>query len=460
MAKRTAEMGEATSPIASSTNRKKPMPYTLNSQQLLAIDQMRSFLESKEHFFLLKGYAGCGKTFCIQALIHQLQEENNRLYIAASAPTHKAVKVLKGMSSKWGTHNVDYATIYQLLGLKLEYDDEGGRVLVEGRDSALGKYELIILDEASMVSTKLWSLLSKVVPCRDVKVICLGDPAQLPPVNEPFSPVFWAIASQVELTQIMRHNSHNPIADIIEAARDRVFNSDRSLLLHNSYTSDRQYGVWVLERAKWLNQLIRAFSSPKYQNNPDYVRAIAWTNRAVDALNNYIREAIYEDANQPYVVGERLVAKDTIFDSVDGEEIIMPTSAECQVVEAKPSINNDYNIWRLKVVDDEGNHHRLKVLDRSSIAKFNTDLREQASKARQKKLAGTKNPWQEYWELRNRYAQFNYAYAVTSHKSQGSTFSNVFVAQNDICRNPNEVERYKSLYVTYSRASDRLILNI
>ncbi|NES84049.1 MAG: ATP-binding domain-containing protein [Moorea sp. SIO2B7] len=49
---------------------------------------------------------------------------------------------------------------------------------------------------------------------------------------------------------------------------------------------------------------------------------------------------------------------------------------------------------------------------------------------------------------------------MTSHKSQGSTFGNVFVAQGDICRNHNQVERYKSLYVSYSRASDRLLINI
>jgi exodeoxyribonuclease-5 len=421
---------------------------------------MQSFLDNSEHFFLLKGYAGCGKTFCISALIHQLQEQNNRLSIAASAPTHKAVKVLKGMSNKWGKHNVDYATIYQLLGLKLEYDDEGGRVLNEGRGSAIGKYELIILDEASMVSTKLWALLSEVVPSRDVKVICMGDPAQLPPVNEPSSPVFSAIANSVELTEVMRHKTNNPIADLIEAAREKVFDSDRPLVLDRAYTPDQQSGVWVLERASWLNQMIRAFSSPKYKENPDYVRAIAWTNKAVDALNNYIRQAIYEDADRPYVIGERLVAKDTIFDPVDGEEIIMPTSSECQVISAKAGTDNNYQIWRLKVVDDEGDRHYLRVLDRSSMEKFNVDLKELAHKAKQKKLAGAKKPWQEYWELRNRYAQFNYAYAITSHKSQGSTFSNVFVAQKDICRNPNDVERYKSLYVSYSRASDRLIINI
>ena len=55
--------------------------------------------------------------------------------------------------------------------------------------------------------------------------------------------------------------------------------------------------------------------------------------------------------------------------------------------------------------------------------------------------------------------QLIYAYSLTSHKAQGSTFDNVFVAQNDIFCNPNLIERYRSLYVSYSRTSQRLFIN-
>ncbi|GFE68782.1 ATP-dependent RecD-like DNA helicase [Chroococcus sp. FPU101] len=438
-----------------------PMLAQLNDQQKSALSAMQAFLKSDAHFFLLKGYAGTGKTFTIQALIQKLQTENRNIWIACAAPTHKAVKVLRNMADTWKIENVDFATIYQLLGLTLDYDEEGGRTLVEGRDSKLKKYKLVILDEASMVSSKLWQLLSTIVPKRNVKVICMGDPAQLPPVHEIESPVFTAISAQAELTQIMRNQTENPISTMIQTAREQVFTQNCSLVINSNFSCDQSQGVWVLEKSKWLQQMVKAFQSPTYQKNPDYVRAIAWTNKTVDYLNHHIRHAIYEHADQPYVAGERLIAKDTIFDPYEEEEtILMNASAECEVISASYSNSGKYHVWRLKVVDEEGSEHILKVLDASSYEKFQTDLSHHAEQAQIKKLKKVKNPWEDYWTLRNRYAQVNYAYAMTSHKGQGSTFQNVFVAQKDILRNPNEIERYKSLYVAYSRASDRLIIQV
>ena len=437
-----------------------PRLKTLNPEQKAAQEKMCQFLNSEDQFFLLKGSAGTGKTHTVGALIAQLQAEEQRYYFACAAPTNKAVKVLKSSTQKWGTHNLDYGTIYHFLGLTMDYDEQGSKVLVEGHRSTMNKYELIFLDEASMVSSKLWDLLKQIVARYDVKIICLGDNYQLNPVNEPDSPVFSEIKLIAELTQIMRTDPNNPVRDMIQAAREKVFNHERDLPRHSSFTPEQMKGVWVLNRGKWLEQMIRAFQSPKYQNDPDYVRAIAWTNRTVNYLNQYIREAIYEEANKPYLPGERLMATDTIFDPVDGEEILLNSSDEFEVVKARPSTSDGYNIWRLKVVDAEGTSYRLKVIDASSQDKFSQDLRKLAHQAHRKQAAKEKKPWANYWKHKNRYAQVNYNYAITSHKSQGSTYANVFVAQNDICRNPNLVERYRSLYVSYSRSQNRLIINV
>ena len=136
----------------------------LNLEQRAAVEQMQAFLSkcSQEQFFLLEGGAGRGKTYCVQALIRKLQKNNNRLFIAAVAPTHKAVRVMENMAASGDVHNVDFATIYQLLGMKMDVNAVGERVLSEGRDSKLKNYELVLLDEASMVSSKLWKLLQEV----------------------------------------------------------------------------------------------------------------------------------------------------------------------------------------------------------------------------------------------------------------------------------------------------------
>lgn len=436
-----------------------PMLKTLNSEQNAAKGKIRKFLKSDEKFFLLKGGAGTGKTHTVGALIAHLQDEDDRLWIAASAPTNKAVRVLKESSTKWGNHNIDYATIHHFLGLNIDYNEEGDRVLVEGKRSTINKYELVVIDEASMISENLWELLNQIVKREEeLKFLFLGDNAQLNPVNERQSPVFTEIENQYELTKVMRTDKNNPVMDVITNAREKVFNPRLRYPLIDNYSADKMNGVWVLKQGDWLNQMIRAFQSPKYKNNPDYVKAIAWRNKSVNAINKHVRFAIFKDANKPYVVGERLIATDCIFEH-GTDDIILNNSDEFEVIEVDEDISNDgYYIYWLKVVNfADGEEYDLPVIQERSEIEFYSDLSNEAMIARDN-YGKNKNPWKQYWRLKNSYAQVNYSYAITSHKAQGSTFDNVFVAKKDICKNQNLVERYRSLYVSYSRTKSRLLI--
>jgi DNA replication protein DnaC len=440
---------------------KVPLLKTLNPEQLAAKDQMREFLHNHDKFFLLSGGAGTGKTHTIGALIAHLQAENEKLAIACSAPTNKAVKVIKNSTEKWHNHHIDYGTIYQFLGLKMDYNEEGTKVLVEGKRSMIDNYDLVLIDESSMISSNLWTLLNQIVLKHRIKIIFIGDNAQLNPVNESDSPVFSQITNTATLTQVMRTNDHNPVMDLIQSARKKVFNHEQELALINAYSEDKMNGVWVLDKNQWLQQIIRAFKSPKYQDNPDYVRVIAWTNRTVNYLNNYIRNSIYDNAHEPYVIGERLIASEAIYNPLNGEEILINNSDEFEVVKITKTVSDDgYNIWVLKVIDSNEQYHWLQVIDSSSQADFERKLKELAKEAKISQWNKNNNSWANYWNHRNRYANVNYAYSLTSHKSQGSTFNNVFVAQNDIVKNPNMIERYRSLYVSYSRTSERLFVNL
>jgi ATP-dependent exoDNAse (exonuclease V) alpha subunit len=446
--------------VNSTVYEKNPLINTLNPQQIKAKEEMGNFLKTREKFFLLSGGAGTGKTHTIGALIAHLQGNNQALRIACSAPTNKAVKVIKNSTKQWQTKNIDYGTIYQFLGLTMDYDEEGGKVLVEGRTSTIDKYDVIIIDESSMVSSKLWKLLKRIVLNHNLKIIFVGDNAQLNPVNEDESPIFSQVTLKAELTQVMRQNEYNPVMDLIQSARAKVFDFEQELLLQNSYNLDKTNGVWILDRQSWLKQIIRAFQSPNYQDNPDYVRVIAWTNRTVNNLNNHIRNSLYHNPKERFVIGERLIAMETIFDYVRENEIIINNSEEFTVLKIRKSVSEDgYHIWELRVLDSAEDTHWLQVIDQVSINNFQAHLRDLAQEARSKQRTKCKNPWADFWQHKNRYANVNYAYSLTSHRSQGSTFNNVFVAQNDIFCNPNLIERYRSLYVSYSRTSERLFVN-
>jgi hypothetical protein len=446
--------------ISKTLYEKVPLLKTLNPQQNIAKEKMRQFLKTEDKFFLLSGGAGTGKTHTIGALISHLQAEKERYYIACAAPTNKAVKVLRNSTQKWQTHNIDYGTIYQFLGLKMDYDEEGSKVLVEGKYSTIDHYDLILIDESSMISSKLWNLLNQIVFRHKMKIVFIGDNAQLNPVNESESLVFSESNQGAELTEIMRTNQDNPVMDLIQSARQKVFDHGQPLALNNAFSKDQMNGVWILDQSQWLHQIVRAFKSPKYRDNSDYVRVIAWTNREVNYLNHYIRNAIYENADQPFVIGERLIATDTIFDHLEGEDIIINNSDEFEVIRVRQTVSEDgYNIWELKVIDFEGKEQDLQIIDPSSETEFKATLAKLSKEAKAKQAAKQKNSWQDYWKHRNRYANVNYSYSLTSHKAQGSTFNNVFVAQKDIFRNPNLIERYRSLYVSYSRTADRLFVN-
>lgn len=440
---------------------KVPQLQTLNPEQNAAKDQMLQFLKSREKFFLLSGGAGTGKTHTIGALIAQLQAEQKRLWIACSAPTNKAVKVIRNSTQKWQNHNIDYGTIFQFLGLTMDYDEDGSKVLVEGKRSTIDNYDLILIDESSMISSNLWDLLNKIVLKDKIKIIFVGDNAQLNPVNESESLVFSQVQNTAKLTQVMRTNAHNPVMDLIQSAREKVFDHEQELALINAFSEDKMSGVWVLDKNQWLDKIVKAFKSPKYKDNPDYVRVIAWRNVTVNYLNNYIRNSIYDEPHLPYVRGERLIASDPIFNPASVEEILINNSDEFEVIKASKSVSEDgYNVWILKVIDSEQKDYVIQVLDQSSQSDFEKRSKELAYEARVKQRERAKNPWANYWNHRNRYALVNYAYSLTSHKAQGSTFNNVFVAQNDIFRNQNLIERYRSLYVSYSRTSERLFVNL
>jgi len=158
-------------------------PLKLNTEQKQAIASMKEFIKSEDTFFLLQGFAGTGKTTTIQSLVKGLQKNRRRLWIAFTAPTNKAVKVLRCMAQTWGLHNIDFLTVHQILGLKLKHDGLGGEILEADGKASISSYDLVVVDEASMISQQLWSLLQVVVKkYPKVKLIFMGDPAQLPPV--------------------------------------------------------------------------------------------------------------------------------------------------------------------------------------------------------------------------------------------------------------------------------------
>src|SRR4029079_11760841 len=121
----------------------------INEDQTLALEHLSNFLKSNGKYFGLYGYAGTGKTTLISKLINYLSESNILTRFNITAPTNKAVNVLQ---NKLNNNNMIYCSTQKLLNYYCKFNEDGERIFEVGRQNNDIKYELIIIDECSMVS--------------------------------------------------------------------------------------------------------------------------------------------------------------------------------------------------------------------------------------------------------------------------------------------------------------------
>ena len=418
----------------------------LTAEQAAALEALDSFVQGEEKLYLLTGYAGTGKTTLLQRFIRGLRDRGDQRPIVLSAFSNKATKVLVAMAAQWGLE-IDAMTCCKLLGLRPVINEDDGKQMFQldrQQGSQIDRYRLVIIDECSMINQELWELLVNAVSnlYRGTQILFVGDSAQLPPVNEPESACFRQIVHRAELTEVVRYGG--AIGVIAEDIR-RNLERDRLPRFTSDTNTDNTEGCFVLPRPAWETLLIRAFTSPAYQKNPDQVRALAYTNRRVAQLNHTIRSAIYGSNALRFVPGERLIA---ITPCLEEDAIVLPTSAECEVIHAARGREGEWPLWILEVETENGDYKTLRVLHESGQTEF---------KAKVDLLAQEKR-WMEFWDLQQRFHAVDYAYSLTIHKRQGSTFQDVFVDVPSMLSNRNLIERNQLCYVAFTRAAKRLFL--
>ncbi len=189
----------------------------------LILNFLKSY-ESSNNFFILEGSAGTGKSTLITNILEDTTFSNKK--IVYSATTNKAVSILKKYS-----HNPEkysFCTIHKLLNIKRTINNTGKEIYDVTLDNenikvkSIYQYDIIIIDEASMISQGLLSKLINILNKIKGKIIFLGDPAQLPPVNESNSLIFYTKnIPRFKLKEIMRYKGK--IIDLCDEVRNLVF---------------------------------------------------------------------------------------------------------------------------------------------------------------------------------------------------------------------------------------------
>lgn len=418
-----------------------------NDEQKLAIDKMVEFMgDQTQHFFLLEGYAGTGKTTCVQEVVKILG-----LATALTAPTNKATRVLMEMSTRFGA-TVTCCTIYSLMGLRLRGTGEKQTVVPEG-ESKMPNFKLVVVDEASMCNKEVFLMLVEQAYNYGTKVIFMGDPAQLPPVGEVKSPVFTEIGNKAVLDRVMRHD--NQILTLATAVR-RAWAEGHLEPGTFKTDHDENGGVWCVDSKKFRNNIEKAFTSESYKDDPSKVRIVAWTNEAVRGYNETVRELLYGEDRRPFHEGERVIACAPVIDAdhkkeTKQTEITMTTDEEAvviKVVEKPHPIFPRFICNALVLESDDGSVNIAYVIHPDYEKALKECLDNMAEEAKARKAS-----WSSFWEMKELFHDIRPCHAITAHRAQGSTYDTVLVDVDNIKLNRREKEMLQCLYVAVSRAS-------
>lgn len=416
--------------------------FVPTQEQEEAIAKLLEFISNPtiaDWYFTFKGYAGTGKTSCMREVSRRIA--GSRIRFAYTAPTNKAAKVLREIVG-------EACTIYSLLGLRVDKNGETKQV-THGKPVDLSELDVIVVDEASMINAHLFGLLNDVADKWDLRIVFMGDPAQLPPVKESESKALQGGVG-VQLTRVMRHD--NQILTLATAVRKVVFSPAPSITIRSD--NDGEEGVWKIGKIDFRKQIFAAAARGEFADGRT-TKIISWRNKVVDEYNQIARSAIFGAAAHPgfYLPGDRIVAAGPC---ERGDEPLLSTDDEAiveKVLECKHPLEPKYHAMELLSRTEDNRLVRLLVCHPASAQLFANDSELLANEAR-----GNPKLWKRFWEHKELFHDIRFAYALTAHRSQGSTYTNVYVDYQDILYNRNRREAFQCLYVAVSRARKRLYL--
>jgi hypothetical protein len=540
---------------------------TLTSEQQKIYDELIKFIKSdKEKQIMLVSAAGTGKTTLVSKIINDLIKNKLCRRIVVCSPTHKALNILKNKlfttnDNPTISQNIDVMTIHRLLNYQKNIDSSGEVYYGKGggAEPNLSIYNMIVIDETSMLSTGIINDIENEInkdKNKMLKVLFCGDNAQLNPVGEPVSPIFTKKIKTLTLDKIIRTKSQN-IMQLSNAHRGWIAsNNDKDMPCLSDYEDDQIILHSSENVNKWLDKFINILKTPgtnKEISTSDSMEnniILTWTNKKCNKYNDYVRHKMFNKKKlDKYEIGEILIFNDfhrilmkipKDEDSINEEEpseeqkIVsfytseqikllnikqdklqfekiknfkstdLPTEIAHKFVKNISSINKILTTTALDVYymevqkmselknkvmatypiltihnNSESDYNKLKEFFEEQMAKLktychkmveelkipkNTDLQSfnmiklEYINIIDKKINRIWKDWQE--NVIDRFAQLNYGYAITVHKSQGSTFKNVFIDIMDIFENHNQPERLKCLYTAITRSSHSLELLI
>lgn len=458
-------------------------PHRCTDNQVEALKALAHFImaPNRRSVFILRGYAGTGKTTLVRALVRTMDRLERDVVLMA--PTGRAAKVLSLITERRAY------TIHKVIYRQETFKGEDTRFSL-GYNKL--RNALFVVDEASMVADGsgrgglfgsghlLDDIFNYVYEGEGCRVIFVGDTAQLPPVGEEESPAlstnvmhaYHLAVGEATLTEVVRQSS---LSDVLTAAT----RLRKQLALEPGFMP-QVYGAPDGE-VRFLpgNELIEALVSAYNDCGQRDTIVITRSNKRANIYNNGIRARIF-DREEQLTRGDMIMAvKNNYYwtalpsDEEDGKKKASPISfianGDAAEVVRLRNVHEmhgfhfadatlrfpDYDDVELdcRLLLDTLSSEAPALTQEESLRLYEAVLADYADipskKERMKKLR--EDP---YYNA----VQIKYAYAVTCHKAQGGQWNRVFVDQGYVTHDMAGASYLRWLYTAFTRTTDRLYL--
>ena len=458
-------------------------PFEPTPEQVVAMNRLALFVNNPvpRQVFLLKGYAGTGKTAIISAMVRTLVGYRRRVVLMA--PTGRAAKVFSN------TSGFPACTIHKKIYRQKSLVDMGSFQL----DRNMHEHTLFLVDEASMISNEglsgstfgtgrlLDDLISYVYSGTDCRLLMLGDQAQLPPVGECESPGLSARmlasyglnVSEFCLENVMRQEQESGI--LYNATVLREYTVDRGISGGFRFKLDGFKDVVKISG----NDLIETLSGCYSRDGIDETMVLCRSNKRANIYNNGIRSQILDREDELSRGDSVMIVKNNYYWA---EKLIADEGADSYMNLPSFIANGDIAVIRrvrrqrelygFRFEDAVLSFPDYDDLEMDVTLLLDTLHSESPSLTREesdKLFAAVLEDYAEISDKKERMKQlrenphFNalqikYAYAVTCHKAQGGQWKNIFIDQGYIPEDGRNEDYYRWLYTALTRATQTVYL--
>lgn len=455
---------------------KNTITYTPTSDQLILIGKLSQFILSKEinKAFLLKGFAGTGKTTMVSVLVNILP--HLKLESVLLAPTGRAAKVLSSYSQQKAQtiHKAIYKTIIS---------EHGFNILLRENTN---KNTVFIVDEASMIAAEkqeisglfptsniLEDLMTFIFSGENCSLIFVGDTSQLPPVGTSLSlalnidylkTAFHLNIDTFELSEVVRQSEHSGILSNATHIRKLVKQQENEFGLFKTAGCKDVLRINGDELEDMLNT---AYS----QSGDTETIIICRSNKRANLFNSAIRQRILYREGEINAGDKIMIVKNNYFWLSKRSKagfIANGDIAEVKRIKNKEILAGTYNFVdaTIRLIDYPDEKDIDVKLLLNTLKTDTPSLSYEENKRLYNEIAA------DYVHITDKYQrlklmhtnpylnalQIKFAYAMTCHKTQGGQWENVFIEQGYLTDEMINSDYLRWLYTAVTRATERLYL--